>query len=981
MAAYEVPKKKWSYKLAPQLTGKAQQAFAAMTLEEASSYDRVKQAIFLRYNIIEETYRHRFRAASRGEGESFRELAVRLFDLAQKWTRECKTVNDVLEMVVVEQLVSTMPEELRIRVHERKPKTSREAGEWADDHEQAKRSAKEGSKSSGKGQGEANNKRCYKCHRLGHLSKDCRAEKDDASKGSGADASGADASGADASGKKSPAGVEHQKTAGGLQNMKCYNCQQKGHLAAKCPNRAMYCEQSLGQAEAQKGEKMECPMVCRGSVEGKQVEDILLDTGCSRTLVKSSLVPKEKLLNEWVEITCAHGNSVKYQLATVSVQIEGESRSIKVGVAGGLPRSMLLGTDSGCLMRLLQNRNREKESCEENTALVVTRSQAKKLEDEEEQEKMKDAASGVEPTPVPDEDQQEVDEEAYPWQDFPEPEEDVIRGVSSRRRLTRREKREERWQFAQGREGGEGHEEWDSTELKRMQEEDESLKELWLTADSEEQDSAQFFVREGLLYRRGKCKGVGEVDQLVLPELCRKVVLTLAHKIPLAGHMGRHKTTNRVLQRFYWPNVRKDVATFCKTCGVCQKARGRKVKPAPLIPLPVISQPFQRVAMDIVGPLVRSCRGHKYILVICDYATRYPEAIPLKTIDAENIAEEFMKFISRVGVPEEVLTDQGTNFMSQLMKELYSLLQVKGIRTSPYHPQTDGLVERFNQTLKAMIRKFVVKEGKDWDKLLPYLLFAYREVPQDSTGFSPFELLYGRAVRGPLDIVKERWEGSKKSTESVLSYIMTVQEELSKMTELVQSNLREAQATQKRWYDAKARSRQFEPGEKVLVLLPTSTNKLLAQWQGPYTIQKRIGDVNYEVDMSDTRKRRRVFHVNMLKQWHDSPAQACFMVSDMSPDADPDDVEALSWSEARKPEAENQPMVNRDLGAKERAELEGLLKEFSAVMSDEPGRTHVAEHRISTGTAKPIRKHPYRIPHAYQEAVQKSWLRWRRKEW
>ena len=94
--------------------------------------------------------------------------------------------------------------------------------------------------------------------------------------------------------------------------MKCYNCQQKGHLATKCPNRAMYCEQSLGQVEAQKGEKMECPMVCRGSVEGKQVEDILLDTGCSRTLVKSSLVPKEKLLNEWVEITCAHGKSVKY---------------------------------------------------------------------------------------------------------------------------------------------------------------------------------------------------------------------------------------------------------------------------------------------------------------------------------------------------------------------------------------------------------------------------------------------------------------------------------------------------------------------------------------------------------------------------------------------------------------------------------------------------------------------------------------------
>ncbi len=191
----------------------------------------------------------------------------------------------------------------------------------------------------------------------------------------------------------------------------------------------------------------------------------------------------------------------------------------------------------------------------------------------------------------------------------------------------------------------------------------------------------------------------------------------------------------------------------------------------PLIPLPVISQPFERIAMDIVGPLPRSTQGNRFVLVVCDYATRYLAAVAMKHIDAASVAEELIKIFARVGVPKEVLTDQGTNFTSQLLTELYRMLHVRPIRTTPYHPQTDGLVERFNQTLKLMLRKTTVKQGKDWDKLLPYLLFAYREVPQASTGFSPFELLYGHQVRGPLDILSETWQSDKKSDESIVSHI------------------------------------------------------------------------------------------------------------------------------------------------------------------------------------------------------------------
>lgn len=171
-----------------------------------------------------------------------------------------------------------------------------------------------------------------------------------------------------------------------------------------------------------------------------------------------------------------------------------------------------------------------------------------------------------------------------------------------------------------------------------------------------------------------------------------------------------------------------------------------------MVPLPIIQEPFERIAMDIVGPLTRSRKGNRFILVICDCATRFPEAIPLRSIDAETIAEELITVFSRYGIPQEILSDQGSNFMSQLLKEMYRLMKIHPIRTTPYHPQTDGLVERFHKTLKSVLRRLVKQEGRD---CIPYAMFAYREVPQTTTGFSPFELLYGREVRGPLDILKE----------------------------------------------------------------------------------------------------------------------------------------------------------------------------------------------------------------------------------
>ncbi|CAN2390101.1 K02A2.6-like [Pristimantis euphronides] len=263
--------------------------------------------------------------------------------------------------------------------------------------------------------------------------------------------------------------------------------------------------------------------------------------------------------------------------------------------------------------------------------------------------------------------------------------------------------------------------------------------------------------------------------QLIVPYQFREELLRMAHEIPLAGHLGVGKTKSRLAQHFYWPHMGTDVANYCRSCITCQKVGKSGPAPkAPLIPLPVIEEPFQRVAVDLIGPLaVPSTSGKCFILTVVDYATRYPEAIALSSIRADKVADALLGIFSRVGFPREMLTDQGTQFMSNLMQCLCKRIQVQHMRASPYHPQTNGLCERFNGTLNQMLKMLVELHGRDWERYLPHLLFAYREVPQASTGFFPFELLYGRRVRGPLTLVREAWDGELHTPEeSVIEYVM-----------------------------------------------------------------------------------------------------------------------------------------------------------------------------------------------------------------
>ena len=234
-------------------------------------------------------------------------------------------------------------------------------------------------------------------------------------------------------------------------------------------------------------------------------------------------------------------------------------------------------------------------------------------------------------------------------------------------------------------------------------------------------------------------------------------------------------------------------------------------------------------------------RGHSFILVLLDYTTLrlspYAQLMP-------GSLREVLLLLSQVGIAEEILMDQGSCFKSKVMAEMCRSLKVRQLWTSIYHPQTDGLVERFNQTLKQMLCKWIDVDGKNWDQLLPYVLFSIMEVPESSTGFSPFELLYGWRPRGMLDLAKEAWEEQPLPHRSVFEHMEQMQLRMAQVWPVVRGHMRKAQDAQARVYNRGPKVREFQPGEKVLVLV-SMNDKFLAKWHGPYETVNRTGPVNY----------------------------------------------------------------------------------------------------------------------------------------
>jgi transposase InsO family protein len=177
-----------------------------------------------------------------------------------------------------------------------------------------------------------------------------------------------------------------------------------------------------------------------------------------------------------------------------------------------------------------------------------------------------------------------------------------------------------------------------------------------------------------------------------------------------------------------------------------------------MLRMPIITTPFDRVAIDLVGPLSPvSSEGHRYILTLVDYATSYPEAVPMREITSVAVTEALLTIFSRVGIPRELISDRGAQFTSELMGEIHRLVGIKPIFTTPYHPMMNGRIERQHAILKSVLKKLCSDKPNEWHRYLVPTLFAMREPPSGTLGFSPFELLYGRRVRGTLSILHDMW--------------------------------------------------------------------------------------------------------------------------------------------------------------------------------------------------------------------------------
>ena len=232
----------------------------------------------------------------------------------------------------------------------------------------------------------------------------------------------------------------------------------------------------------------------------------------------------------------------------------------------------------------------------------------------------------------------------------------------------------------------------------------------------------------------------------MVPEKLRNQVLEEGHDATYAGHFAPKKLYKRVSQNYYWPRMRGDIYTKYQLCVTCASAQGHKRRHTPPLQSIPVGEPFECLGMDFKEMDV-SNHGNRYALVLQDYLTKWPEAVPDRT--ANTVAKCLCEIIWRHGVPRKIIHDRAPEFLSDLLQDTAELIGVKQLPTTGGHPQTDGLVERFNRTLKNMLCKLVAKKGKTWDVLLGPVLFVYQTTPHDSTGESPFYLMHGRDAKLP----------------------------------------------------------------------------------------------------------------------------------------------------------------------------------------------------------------------------------------
>ena len=241
----------------------------------------------------------------------------------------------------------------------------------------------------------------------------------------------------------------------------------------------------------------------------------------------------------------------------------------------------------------------------------------------------------------------------------------------------------------------------------------------------------------------------------VLPYSERRAVLSQYHDECSSAHLGFKKTLGKIKANFYWPGLQKDVKLYVAGCKKkCQRRKALTTNVKSPNKIVTCGARLEYIATDILGELPMSNKGNRYILVVSDFLTKWTEGFQMANMEAASVAKIIVeKVITRYGTPSMIHSDQGFQYESHLFTEICRLFNVKKTHTTPYHPQSDGMVERFNKTLATMLSAYVDEHHADWDEHLPYVMMAYRAAVHETTGTTPNKMMLGREVATPLDIV------------------------------------------------------------------------------------------------------------------------------------------------------------------------------------------------------------------------------------
>lgn len=350
------------------------------------------------------------------------------------------------------------------------------------------------------------------------------------------------------------------------------------------------------------------------------------------------------------------------------------------------------------------------------------------------------------------------------------------------------------------------------------------------------------------------CKG-----QICIPEFDDRLqIIRECHESSVGGHKGIAKTMARIRHKYFWDNMKIQVRDFIQTCNSCQKKKLVRVKTKqPMVITDTPADAFDKVSMDILGPLPVTSNDHEYILTIQDQLTKYSIAIPLIRADSEEIAKAFTRrFICQFGSPKAILTDQGSNFISSMIKKFATHFKIKQYRTTAFHPQSNGSLERSHHVLTEYLKHYISNE-RDWDNWLEHAMFSYNTSVHEGTKFTPYELVFGKTARLPSEL-KEN-----DLLETYEDYVSELIDKLTDLRKLAVQNLGNSKQRYKHYYDRKLKPQTYKVGDRIYLLKPNKKHKFDDEYTGPYQIIEILNNNNIRIQI--TRNNTRIVHVNRTK--------------------------------------------------------------------------------------------------------------------